>query len=400
MRRDVLILGGLFVALALFIALGPGRAASVSGFGASSHVSGPRGALALYRWIEALGYDVQRLQYRERFAPDPQAAMLIVLAPAERYTLDEAAAVAEWVEAGGVLVLADDRPGQLAGAAPLFRAFDLELVALPPEQMPEPAPVLQPAFSAPPARAVVAGAAAALRTTRADAVPLVGSTAAPLVLGLPYGSGYVFASAALYPFTNNGLDAGDNAAMVLNMFRRAPPGARVVFDEYHHGFISQPSLRTLLLGTPWGWAILYTALVLAAYLALTGRRFGRPTPLREEAARRSSAEYLESMAGLLRRAGRRDALQAHYRAMFKRRLARASGLSPHLDDAAFLAALAAIAPERAERAGALLTALAAPVASEVALLRLVAEADRLVDGPGSVGTLPAGVGSGTTTRAQ
>ncbi|MCX7792599.1 MAG: DUF4350 domain-containing protein, partial [Chloroflexaceae bacterium] len=314
MRRDALILGGVFAALALFIALGPGRAVSVPGVGASSHASGPQGALALYRWIDALGYDVRRLQYLERFAPDPEAAMLIVLGPGERYTLDEAAAVAEWVEAGGILVLADDRPGQLAGAAPLLRAFDLELFAPPPDQLLEPAPVLQPVFGVPPARVVVAGATTALRTTRADAVPLVGASAAPLVLGLPYGAGYVFASAALHPFTNSGLGEGDNAAMVLNMLRRAPPGARVVFDEYHHGFISQPSLRGLLLGTPWGWAILYTALMLAAYLALTGRRFGRPAPLREETARRSSAESLESPDGLLPRVGRRDALQAHYRA--------------------------------------------------------------------------------------
>ncbi|MGQ9926072.1 MAG: DUF4350 domain-containing protein [Chloroflexaceae bacterium] len=376
----MLILAGLFGALALFIALGPGRAASVPGSGASSHASGPRGALALYRWIDALGYDVRRLQYSERFAPDPEAAVLIVLAPSERYTRDEATAVAEWVEQGGMLILADDRPGQLGGAASLFRAFEMELFVPLDNPLPEPAPVLQPVFSAPPARAVVAGAPAALRTTRADAVPLAGASIAPLVLGLPYGTGYVFASAALHPFTNGGLDEGDNAAMVLNMLRRAPPGVRVVFDEYHHGFISQPSLRALLLGTPWGWAILYTALMLATYLAFTGRRFGRPVPLQAETARRSSAEYLESMAGLLRRAGRREALQEHYRASFKRRLAQASGLNPHLDDAAFLEALAAIAPERAERAGILLTALAAPVASDAALLGLVAEADQMVDG--------------------
>lgn len=380
MRRDILILASLFAALALFIALGPGRAASVPGIGASSHASGPRGALALYRWIDALGYDVRRLQYRERFVPDPEAAMLIVLGPSEHYTLDEATAVADWVERGGILIVADDRPGQLGGAAPLFRIFDLALFTPPPDQSLEPAPVLQPAFSAPPARAVVAGTTTALRTTRADAAPLAGANDAPLVLGLPYGAGYVFASAALYPFTNAGLDDGDNAAMVLNMLRRVPPGRRVVFDEYHHGFVSQPSLRALLLGTPWGWAILYTALTLAAYLALTGRRFGRATPLREEIARRSSAEYLESMAGLLHRAGKREALQAHYRATFKRRLARASGLSPHLDDAAFLAALATIAPERAARASALLTAMAAPVASDAVLLRLVAEADQIADG--------------------
>ncbi|NWF78425.1 MAG: DUF4350 domain-containing protein [Chloroflexi bacterium] len=378
MRRDLLILSGLFVALALVIALGPGRASNVPGWSTSSHASGPAGALALYRWLAALDYDVGRLQYTERFAPDPQAALVIVLGPSERYSRDEAAAVAAWVAEGGTLLLADDRPGQAVASAPLFAAFELELVAPAAEQSTTLAPVLQPGFSSPPARTIVTGSRAWLRSQRDDVASLAGADDAPVLLGLRHGEGYVFASAALFPFTNRGLAQDDNAALVLNLLRRVPAGARVVFDEYHHGFVRAPSLGSLLLGTAWGWAILYTALVLAAYLAFTGRRFGRPIPLQAETARRSSAEYLESMAGLLRRAGRREALQAHYRASFKRRLARASGLSPQLDDEALLAALAEVAPGEAPRARALLNELAGPVADEARLLRLVAEADSLV----------------------
>ena len=57
MRRDELILIGLFALLAAFIALGPARSASDPAAGShSSHSSGPDGALALYRWLAALGY--------------------------------------------------------------------------------------------------------------------------------------------------------------------------------------------------------------------------------------------------------------------------------------------------------------------------------------------------------
>ena len=123
MRRDALLLAGLFAALAVFIALGPARSASDPAAGShSSHSSGPDGALALYRWLAALGYKVERLQY-QTFAPDPAADLLIVLAPRERFSREEAAEVAAWVEEGGVLLVAEGRAGAFGDAAPLLAAF-------------------------------------------------------------------------------------------------------------------------------------------------------------------------------------------------------------------------------------------------------------------------------------
>lgn len=385
MRRDALILAGLFAALAALIALGPARSTSAPGSSASSHASGPGGALALYRWLGALGYDVDRLQYAE-FAPDPDADLLIVLGPTERYSDEEAAAVAAWVAAGGTLLVAEGRPGAFGMGANLLEAFDLAVAPVddagePPERV----AVLQPALGDPPALTLEAPASGAISTERADVARLAGSEGRPVLVGLQHGEGYVYASSAVHPFTNGGIGQADNAAMALNLLRRVEPGGRVVFDEYHHGFQGEASLRTLLLGTPWGWATLYAAAVGAAYMALTGRRFGRPVPLREEAGRRSSAEYLESLAGLLRRAGRADYLQGHFRSAFKRRLARAHGLNPDLDDAAYLEALADVSPAQARSAREVLAGLAQAAPDEQAILRAVAEADRIADGrsPGS-----------------
>jgi hypothetical protein len=379
MRRDALILIGLFVALAAFIALGPARSLSdPSASSHSSHSSGPDGALALYRWLGALGYEVERLQY-QAFAPDPAADLLIVLGPSERFTREEAEAVAAWVEEGGVLLAAEARAGAFGDAAPLLAAFAVEVAPAPGQPgLIEMAPVLQPALSAPLALRLRAETSAVLRLGRPDAALLAGTAEAPVLAGLQVGAGYVYASSAAHPFSNEGLGAADNAALVLNILRRVPPGGRIVFDEVHHGFISQPSLRALLFGTPWGWAILYAAATMAAYLAFTGRRFGRPVPLRAEARRRSSAEYLESMAGLLRRGGKLSYVQAHFHSSFKRRLARAHGLNPRLEDGAFVESLAEADPALARAAQPLLARLAIPLGSEAELLRAVAAADELL----------------------
>ncbi|MBX0327885.1 DUF4350 domain-containing protein, partial [Oscillochloris sp. ZM17-4] len=206
---------------------------------------------------------------------------------------------------------------------------------------------------------------------------LAGAEGAPVIAGLQRGAGYVYLSTTLRPFTNAGLADAGSAALVLGLLRRPPPGGRLIFDEYHHGFVREPSLGGLLLGSPWGWAVIYAGLVGAAYVVLSGRRFGRPAALREETARRSSAEYLESMAGLLRRGRKSGYLLAHYRAALKRRLARPYGISPGLDDDAFVAALAAARPVDAAALRGLLARMARPEVGEAEMLKIIAEGDRL-----------------------
>ncbi|NTU83336.1 MAG: DUF4350 domain-containing protein, partial [Chloroflexales bacterium] len=252
-RRDLIMLVGLFIGLAALIGLGPGRSASTIGSSASSHVSGARGALALSRWLEALGYQVERLEYAA-FAPDPAADLLIVLGPLDRYSREEAEAVRSWVEAGGTLLVAEERPGRGAPAAPLLEAFGLSVAGAPSGVPVELAPVLQPALGAPATARIEARTPSVIAAEHADIAPLAGTASAPILAGLRHGEGYIFASAAVHPFTNLGLRDDENAAVVLNLLRRVPQGGRIVFDEIHHGFVGEASLRTLLLGTPWGWA--------------------------------------------------------------------------------------------------------------------------------------------------
>lgn len=377
-RRDLIILVVIFAALATLIGLAPGRDDGGPEGSPSSFASRASGTLALFRWLDGLGYRVERLAYRE-FALAPEVDLLVVLAPSERFSREEAELVRAWVEAGGTLLVAEPRPNAFAGAAPLLDAFGLTVVPLPAGHGLNQAPILQPVLGEPPAQRLATQPQAMLTSASADLAPLAGSHTTPVLVGLQHGAGYVYASTLVQPFSNQGLRDADHAAVVLNLLRRVPRDGFVLFDEIHHGFVGQAeaNLRALLLGTAWGWAVLYAVLVGAAYLALTGRRFGRPVPLRAETDRRSSAEYLASMAGLLRRSGKRTYALEHYRVQLRRRLARAHGLSPDLDDAALVKAISETRPALARTAADLLARMATPPTDEAALLRLVAEADAL-----------------------
>ncbi len=127
----------------------------------------------------------------------------------------------------------------------------------------------------------------------------------------------------------------------------------------------------------WGRAIMYALVLSAAYIALSGRRFGRPVPLPQDVARRSSTEYVQSLAQIFRRAGKRDYILNHYRNQLKRRLARPHGFVPPEDDDEFVRELqrfGGATAEQAERLRALLTQLRRNV-SEEELLRIVSDVD-------------------------
>jgi hypothetical protein len=213
---------------------------------------------------------------------------------------------------------------------------------------------------------------------RDDYAALLGTSEQLLVAGIQHGNGYIYVSATGYPFTNAGLRDPENARLVLNMLRRIPRSGTVTFDEYHHGYVRPPTPTVAVTSSPWGWAGLYSILVVALYLVLSGRRFGQPIPLREESQRRSSAEYVESMADLLQRSGKRAYILRHYYQQFKRRLARPYGISPQTEDAEFVAELARIRPIDAPALLGVLSRLRANQPSESQLVTAIAEGDRIL----------------------
>ena len=340
----------------------------------TTHSSSDGGAMALLRWAQELGYDAQRLEYRP-FALEAGDAALFVLSPSQQFNRTDVQATLEWVKAGGTLLVAYDQAGLFGGGSALLRELKIRTVPYSDTARIERAPAAQPALSEPPVRDALVRAEQVLEFDRADFARLLGPPDATVLAGLTYGAGYIYISSSALPFTNEGLRDEGNAALLLNMLRRVRPGGRVLFDEYHHGFFTPPSLRERVLGSPWGWALITAALATAAFIVLTGRRFGRPVPLREETARRSSAEYVESMADLFQRGGKRGFVLAHYRAALKRRLAKPFGINPRIDDDEFVRELARFRPVDEPALSAQLARLRRERLSEDDLVRVVAESD-------------------------
>ncbi len=186
------------------------------------------------------------------------------------------------------------------------------------------------------------------------------------------------AVAAAFLFSNDGLRHTSNAALVRALLPAAGQRPLVAFDEYHMGFTSgQANLQDLVYNTPWGWALLFTAVVVFAYLVINGQRFGRVEPLPSEIVRRSPAEYVVSMAALFRRAGKRRMVMNHYRQQLKRNLGRPYRINAALPDDEFVAELARYRDVDREALLKALHGLAQPRASERALVRLAGEAIKL-----------------------
>ena len=101
-------------------------------------------------------------------------------------------------------------------------------------------------------------------------------------------------------FTNRSLRETAAGPFVLGLV--VPRYARVVVDEYHHGFDASRSLSGATLDwtlrSPWGWAILQLAGVGVLALLASGVRFG---PIRAgiERRRRSPLEHVRALATAL-----------------------------------------------------------------------------------------------------
>lgn len=340
---EIAILGILSLGLiAFFIWLsGAGGGQEAPGSVGSSNSSGPRGTLALYRWLERTGFEVSRADSTGKFPPD--ADTLIIVNPTGDFPAGQARDVKRWVEEGRTLLLVAGGLGdtELFSNHPMMRELGADLRFS--SGFTNTVPVAQPLFSKASVDSVKMLGVFTLQVPVTGTVVLASTADSsgerlPLAAMIKLGKGRVFLLSSDYPVSNEGLGDADNGAFVYNLVQMG--GRRVAFDETHHGESSGGDLVALLTSTPWGWALLYGAAIAALYIVWSARRLGPPLPVPRPDQRRPTSEYVTAVAGLFRRARKPGYAAEQYLHYFKRTLSRHAELDPFLTDRAFVQSLA------------------------------------------------------------
>ncbi|HEX5163761.1 MAG TPA: DUF4350 domain-containing protein, partial [Thermomicrobiales bacterium] len=281
--RGVLVIGGLVVLLVVLAILArSNERKGVSGPPLSMHVTVEDGGRALYIWLADLGYDVRPLEYRADQIDD-DADALFILAPLDDLSETESARVLDWVERGGTLLLAAETPNQLLD--------DLDLSLRSSGVAQTDAVPLQPVFLGPEVQTMRVNATTWLDLPDLSWVPLLGAGDQPVAATAGYGRGRIHVLSSEFLLSNAGIGLAGNAAYPLHVLAGIPRGGTVVFDEYHHGLTEHGTLNQRLVREPWGWAVLWAAAFTFAWLAFSGKRFGKALRPPPSWARRSSGEY-------------------------------------------------------------------------------------------------------------
>ena len=121
-----------------------------------------------------------------------------------------------------------------------------------------------------------------------------------LLADYPHGMGRIVILSDPFIVANNGLSRADNLLLAMNVV--AGSVGLIAFDEYHLGHgIARNEMLAYFEGTPVLAALGQATLITLLVLWSRGRRFARPLPL-ARVDRRSSLEFVASMAELQQRA--------------------------------------------------------------------------------------------------
>lgn len=145
----------------------------------------------------------------------------------------------------------------------------------------------------------------------------------PLLVDFAYGKGRIVLLAEPFIVANNGINSADNLQLAINVV--AGGKGLIAFDEFHQGrSSSQNALIAYFAGTPVLAMCAQLGLIVLALIWTRGRRFARPLPL-PQIDRRSSLEFVASMAELQQRARAYDLALENIYARTRRVLARYAG---------------------------------------------------------------------------
>ncbi len=353
--------------------------------------AGATGTRALYDFLHESGYQVAR--WRESTdsllsvsGPKP-ATIVVVGRTLVPFSQSESKELLHWVENGGRLVLIDRNPDRsllpwsgdwaIGVAMTAFPWADVDATNF--EQMTsgvKPVPPTQPTLVARKGKDKAAGGeteessdeSAAPETptpepggygpmsdktqpSEVSPAPVTNfvQTSGALLVEYPHGKGRIVLLSDPFIVANNGISRADNLQLAVNVV--TGDGGLVAFDEFHQGrSATHNALIQYFEGTPvlaiCGQFVLIGLMVIWS----RGIRFARPLPL-PHVDRRSSLEFVASMAELQQRARAHDLALENIYGRVRRVLVRHAGVnhnSPRAEIAARVAARSGINQQKLE----------------------------------------------------
>lgn len=352
----------------------------------STYNSGATGTRALHDFLNESGYKVIRWREATEKLLDNSGSSIstfvVVGQTRVPFTEEEAKALRQWIGRGGRLVLIDrEISGSLAprsqgwSIASIRSGFpDVETDPADVKQMTENVTALQPVQPTPLTRSITSIMPSryasritivspaenvaevyipgVVSPTESGGEALTESPApiahiadqnGPLLVDYSYGRGRVVVLSDPYIVSNGGIRLNDNLQLAINA---VSGGAGVIaFDEYHQGrAITRNALASYFAGTPVLPLAAQFVLLILLILWTNARRFGRPLPL-AQVDRRSSLEFVASMAELQERSRAFDLAIENVYTRTRRVLARYAGVdhnSPRAEIAEHVALRSAI----------------------------------------------------------
>lgn len=322
MKRNanaILLIAGLFVLLValnfvFFVDKSAAEEDELTG-DRSSYRSTPYGTLAFYTLLEESRYDVTRFEKPFTELKDHEPGTLVLITPPDVHGPDEEEfnALTKWIEAGGLLIVADRKIDIQIGDAGIHTEY---AVGKSPIRIVQPTPLTRGVQ-----RVAVSEYATRVKVDSRAVTYHIGDDQAAVVADAQVGKGRVVLLTDPFIVANNGISQADNVILALNLFVELPAG-KIAFDEYHHGYgatTTGQGLMSYFRGTPVPWMLAQAGLIAVLMVYTNGRRFGRPVPLRRE-RRTTNLEFVSSMANITRLAQATDLAMKNIYSEFRKRL--------------------------------------------------------------------------------
>lgn len=348
----------------------------------STYHNGPTGLRALHDFLSESGYKIIRWRETPKKLLGDSGKLVTTFVVVGQtqipFSVDDGRYLHDWVAAGGRLVLIDrklqDLPPESMGWKINARTIDMpdlevdpsnssvmtrDVTALQPIQptvltssvqsvLPSrfaarlkvvpPAESDESGDEAPPVRGITSDRRGGVGPPPDSEAPLAAlpgvSSPAPvvhiadssgaLVVDYTYGAGKVVILSDPYLVSNGGIKLNDNLQLAINAITGRD--GVIAFDEYHQGRgVTENAFAAYFAGTPVLAFAAQIGLLVLLLLWTSARRFGRPLPL-PQVDRRSSLEFVASMAELQERSRAFDLAIENIYTRTRRVLARLAGL--------------------------------------------------------------------------